>query len=150
VRSVSILPPGVPAVGTIQKVNPPFAELTKTVRTSQNYFVLCMSAVYDPRLLTDFQADAVLIIRKPDLLIRRLKYAAQKVRPELKPWFGPVEYYDPYKAGTEAARIPMLKHFRYAYQNEFRFAWLTPDPNQIWEPFFVHIGPIRDISDIYL
>ena len=151
VQRVTIQAPGGAAASSrLAGMSQPLAELTRTVRLHENYFVLCMSGLYDHRLMTDFGAEALLIIRKPDLFSRRLKAAVSKVKPDLIPWFGPVQYYDPYKSDLDAARIPMLKHFKYAYQNEMRFAWTTADASANWSPFFVEVGSLRDIASLYL
>lgn len=128
----------------------PIGEIVRTAKMAGDFYVLCLSNSYDPRLVVDFGADAVLVIRKPATFARRLHRSVARERPDLRPWFGAVEYYDPYQPGLDPTHIPMLKHFRFAYQDEMRFAWTAVTAQETWPPFFVEVGPLREIADLYL
>lgn len=127
----------------------PIAEVVRKARLVGDYYVLCFSKGYDIRLVEDFKADALLIIRKPEVFARRLQAAVAKAKPHFDPRSASVTYYDPYRLEPDPGLIPMLKHFRHAYQSEHRFAWLGEEPSGGFEPFFVELGPLRDISTLY-
>jgi hypothetical protein len=43
--------------------------------------------------------------------------------------------------------VQFCKHFRFAYQTEFRFV-LMPEEDRQLEPLFLSLGNITDIADI--
>ena len=110
-----------------------------------NFFVLCCAASFDCRMFNDFTADAALVIHGKEEFIRRVGNAvAQQVPSTFS--HQRVRYYDPYKIAQPSDLIPAFcKHFRYAYQDEYRFVW-KPSSGMQLEPFFINIGPINDIA----
>jgi hypothetical protein len=41
------------------------------------------------------------------------------------------------------------KNFRYLHQNEYRFAWLSPDGQPTSTALFPVLGPLSDIAEYY-
>lgn len=101
---------------------------------------------YDARLC-DFQADAVLVIREMNIFRSRLAAAVAQRLTMSRLTHGPLMYYDPYTVTREQLVPIFSKHFRYAYQNEYRFAW-TAATNDPAKPFFVELGPLHDIAEL--
>ena len=114
-----------------------------------NYFVLCFAQSYDYAYLDDFDADAALVITDRARFLNELRRATRQARPDLDVSSGPVRYYDPYLHRVSGKWIPMLKHFRYAYQDEFRVVWTSKNANCSFEPFFVSLGSMSEYAVAY-
>jgi hypothetical protein len=125
-------------------------EMQWSTRLTQNFYVLCLTHSYDLRLLDDFRGDALLLITDPGRFVKRLTRAVAKARPDLQSAIGAVQYYDPYFVDPSGGWVPMLKHFRHAYQNEIRFVWTGPNLDLAAEAFFVDLGPLRDVARLFL
>jgi hypothetical protein len=117
-------------------------------RVDTNYYVYCMSTLTSNRLLIDFEADALIVIREPEVFLERLDSAVQRQVPEWRSRTGYVSYYDPLQVTPEEVDPVMGKNFRYAYQHEFRILWLPPSTVTCLEPIHVELGPLDDIAEI--
>ncbi len=137
-----------PATGKQGMRIPTVGEITFSRSMNENFYVICMTAGYSPRLLDDFGANAILIIRNVNRFILRLEKAVKSVRPELMMAANVVHYYDPYRVRPNDIDPFYAKNFKYAYQKEYRFIWHTPNLPLNSEPFFVEIGQMREIADI--
>jgi hypothetical protein len=111
-----------------------------------DFYVWCCGLGYDARLFHDFQYDAVLIIRDKDAFRARLSACVARVLPTGRMTDGPLRYYDPYTVRREELGPIFSKHFRYLYQNEYRFAWVVPRAEPL-KQFFVNLGPLHVIAD---
>lgn len=114
-----------------------------------DYFLLslCDSIYY--RMPTDFDADAVLVIRDPIRFSQRVISAFLARFSDWKPHYGPVTYYDPYRDYTKVRVHQMSKHFGYAYQREVRIVMeALRSPRHALEPQFLDIGPMRDYAEL--
>ena len=110
-----------------------------------NFYVLCCAAGFDYRMFNDFEADSALIIHGKDEFIRRIGDAVAKEHPS-EFSHDLVRYYDSYGITSPGQLIPAFsKHFRYAYQDEYRLVWKPSSGRQL-EPFFINIGPMNDIA----
>lgn len=114
-----------------------------------DYYVYCLSGRIDIRLFSDFDADACVILRDRAAFEDRLRRA---VHDRLSGWrcgSRSVEYFDPYDARNVGSEVWFRKHFRYWYQQEWRFVWLPPAPqNEALVPFFVELGSLASIADL--
>lgn len=110
------------------------------------FYVLCLSDRFDFRMFHDFKADAALVIHDRETFLLRLNAAVGAVLPS-EAAHGPVSYYDPYRVRRPQLIPGFSKHFRYAYQNEFRATW-RPHAGETPEPIDVAIGDIRDIAEL--
>ncbi len=124
-------------------------EISYSARMKGNYYVWCAAREYDVRLIDDFEYHAGLIIKDPSEFYRRFGAAVREVRPDLRMHVGSVRYYDPYFIDVSDVWVPMLKHFRYAYQAEVRCVWISESREPNWDPFFVELGDISDIAELY-
>ena len=113
-----------------------------------NYYVVCFSSVADHRLFDDFEATACLVIRNPREFLIRLVAAARTRLPRWHAGGGPVQYLDPLLTRHGDLHIPLVKHFRYAYQWEYRVYWLPDVPQDNLEPVLVELGPLHDIGEL--
>lgn len=110
-------------------------------------FSLCEHIHY--RMPTDFESDAALIIRNPELFKQRLISTLLSQHPEWTPLEGPVTYYDPYRDYSKFSVPQMAKHFGYAYQKEFRIAFQPPaGTTEKLAPIFLSIGSMHDYADL--
>lgn len=108
---------------------------------------LCDDIYY--RMPTDFDADAALIIRDPDLFIQRVISSFLLLRPDSEPLFGPVTYYDPYQDYTAWKLPEMAKPFGYAYQREFRIVFRPRyQQSRPLAAEFLEIGPMTDFAEL--
>ena len=119
-----------------------------TMEANTNYYLSCLSTVLSRRLLHDFEAECAVILRDRDEFVRRLTRAVAEQFPDWRVVEAPVVYFDPLQV-TEAEVEPLVwKHFRYAYQREYRIAWLPPRPISLLEPFEVRLGSLKDMAEI--
>jgi len=110
-----------------------------------DFYVWCCGLGYDARLFHEFAADAALIIHDQGAFCARLSDAVSRERPEYVRSDGIVQYYDPHTVKREQLVPIFSKHFRYAYQNEYRLTWKVPAGEKL-KPFFVELGPLTDIA----
>lgn len=118
-----------------------------------NYYVYCVSGIYDYRLFPDFGADSCLAIKDVDEFTKRL-WDATKGHIQDKVLYmttAPVVYMDPFNIGEPETdeEVYFGKNFRYAYQREFRFVWPPRDAKSI-KPIDLEIGDITDIAELVI
>lgn len=146
----AIIQPIDPITGKAGDPIPAIGEITYSRRLQENFYVLCMTAGYTPRLLDDFSANALLVIHNVNRFLVRMDHAVRKARPDLTMAGRVVEYYDPYRVRPDNLDPFFAKNFRYAYQKEYRLVWHTPGLPLDCEPFFVEIGQMRDVASIHV
>lgn len=121
-----------------------------TAHSPTNFYVYCVSELLSPALLTDFDADACVVITKPERFFDRL---LDGVMPHLP---GPgwtcgaarVQYVDPLNTRVSHVRVPLAKHFRYAYQREWRLLWYPPNDVQDLDALHVEVGSMEDCCEL--
>lgn len=113
-------------------------------RSKTNYYVYCLSLSFSPRLFLDFEADACLVIRKPSEFQEMILSIFES---KIQDWSGGGErvvYIDPLNCPMADIDVFSSKHFRYAYQREYRFIWLPPDPEQNLDNFLIEVPDIAE------
>ena len=114
-----------------------------------NYYVWCASLALRPRLFGDFNdADTVLVLHDVAEFTRRL---IQAIRDPLDGWqFTPcaVHYFDPYHPSQQTRNVFACKHFKYLYQEEFRYVFLPSSPVTKLEPLSLELGSLADIAEV--
>lgn len=134
------------------------ASLTPHVLTVPDYFCVSMSSEYDYRLFNDFRRDwpaSCVAIRDPAAFSVRLRQSVirhNKLHPPRAIaclTHCPIIYYDPFliAPAETSSEVQFCKHFRFAYQTEFRHV-LIPAFEGPLEPFFVDVGSITDIAEM--
>lgn len=114
-----------------------------------DYYLFSTCGVPERRMPTDFDADAALLIHRPDEFMSRMKAALHRVYPTWQFAERPVKYYDNYKDLPTDQDQEFCKDFKFAYQSEHR---IVVRPNGIrhytkLEPFFVELGDLSDIAE---
>ncbi len=117
-------------------------------RSTTDYFLYSLAQSYERRLFHDFRADSCLLIRDINAFVERVIHAVVKRFPSFIYAARTVSYYDPFDAAVERLDIQFSKPFGYAYQKEFRIAWLPRERQQRLVPFFVDIGSLEDIAEL--
>lgn len=115
---------------------------------SSNYYILCTSSCLRARLLLDFDSEACLIIHDPEKFKGRLSKAIARDLPQFSMTAKRVEYYDPLLVAPVEVKPIFSKHFRYAYQEEVRFAVMLPGSTSDLTPVFLNLGSLKDIATI--
>ena len=129
-----------------------YVELQVGSRT--DYWMCCLSELLDPRLFSDFKANACVIIKKRPFF-EKLVRMMQFVKPGYQPGFGRVTYDDPLgvfatnrPAYVPSSHVPMTKLFRYAYQKESRFVWMPAVPQKKLISFRLPIGSLSGFAEL--
>ncbi|WP_144011896.1 hypothetical protein [Geobacter sulfurreducens] len=111
----------------------------KTVSTT-DFYVFCAAASYGPRLYLDFNADCCLVIKEPNKFADKVVSQLKLKHPDWKGAFSQVYYLDPLNYGPKDVNMFLSKHFRYAYQNEWRIIWHPRASVSKLEPIFIEVG----------
>jgi hypothetical protein len=116
-----------------------------------DYYLFSTCNRLSRRMPTDFEVDAVLVIKEKAEFIRRFRQALLEQRPTWEFLEGNVYYYDPYNDIPKDRNQEFFKHVSYAYQREHRCVLRPkgkiPD-NVSLEPFFIEIGRLDDIAEM--
>ncbi|MET0461901.1 MAG: SEC-C metal-binding domain-containing protein [Chitinophagaceae bacterium] len=126
----------------------PDGNLTVTLEAPTNYYVWCLASTYSLRLYGDFEADACLVIRHPKEFIGKL---IQEFEKKMLGWKGKradIHYFDPLNGNRDVLDVFFSKHFRYAYQKEFRVIWLPPTPATTLEPIYLELGSLDKYCEL--
>lgn len=118
-----------------------------TRQTETNYYVYCLSSVLTPRLFLDFDADACLIIKKPNYFFEKVLDAFEKQNPS---WVGiskNVTYLDPLNSLLKQIDVFSCKHFRFSYQKEVRLIWLPPKIVKELDHQYFELGSLEDCCE---
>lgn len=113
-----------------------------------DFLVLCMTDTINFRLISDWHAEAVVAMNDPAELTRRLHAASESLvrlagGDVLEA--GKVRYIDPYFP-LDNPDVPFCKHYKFAYQREFRFVVRGGRKLQFSDRK-LQIGSIEDIAD---
>jgi hypothetical protein len=114
-----------------------------------DFLVLCMTDTINHRLVSDWGAEAVVIIHNPTEFVKRLTGASEALVKQgggqvLET--GKVRYIDPYFP-LDHPDVPFCKHYKFAYQRESRFVVRGGDKVAFAERKLT-IGSIKDIADL--
>lgn len=126
----------------------PIGNIEFTVESTTNYYVFCFAQNYTYREYDDFEADTCIIVREPEKLLERMIEAFENKVDGFTGYPTPVKYLDPLQAKSDDVEIFMSKHFRYAYQNEYRIIWFPHHQVKKLEPVYIDIGSIESFADI--
>jgi hypothetical protein len=121
------------------------------MRARSDYLVYCLSATLKPRLFGDFaETDAVLVIHDIGEFFARLDKAAASLPFPWEGTVGAVKYFDPLRTDFANVVPGFWKHFRFAYQVEWRFTWFPHVSGGALKPVFLELGSLKDISETIL
>jgi hypothetical protein len=118
------------------------------IKGRTNYYVTCFSSSYSYREFDDFEADCCLVIKNPRLFIDRLINAGRRELPSFEGFAGGVKYFDPLLCDPSKVDVSFVKHFKYAYQNEYRAVW-SPKLSMEELPIkFIQLGSLGDVAEM--
>ena len=117
-----------------------------------NYYLYCLTVIFDMRFFFDFEADACLLIYDQNGFEDRLVRVVADRLPNWHIKFGPAQYIDPYflvqRLPNEEGEIFFCKGLRYAYQSEWRLVALPSSRlTEPLEPIFVDLGYLGDVAE---
>lgn len=120
----------------------------------EDYFLFSTCNELSRRMPTDFESNAVLIIKDKHEFLSRLESELIMSYPGWEVLERDVYYYDTYNDHPNDRNQEFYKHISYAYQREHRCI-LRPKRTGIQKdklkPFFVELGSIEDIAEaIYI
>jgi hypothetical protein len=115
-----------------------------------DYWLYCMTKSSEPRLFVDFDADACVIIRDPAVFKAMLRLGSEHRLERATVKDGDAIYLDPVLPTSVDVFLPLAKHFRYSYQNEFRFCWLPESPIRELSHIDIRIGSLRGIAELVI
>jgi hypothetical protein len=122
--------------------------LTATLDCTSDYYVYCLSMEYNARLFDDFEADCCLIIHQPIKFVESLYKDFSQRFPSWRGRATGVSYYDPLMIERMPSSVFFHKHFRYAYQREYRIVLLPPQSIKQLEPFFIELGSLEEYCEL--
>ena len=126
----------------------PIGNVTVKHELTTNYYVYCMSYVYDFRLFDDFRADACIVINDIKGFLSKIDIAFKKAANGLDRFVGTVTYIDPLNApNDENTSLFFGKHFKYTYQKETRLVWVPRSKTELLDPIYLDIGPMNEYAD---
>ena len=120
----------------------------RTIESPTNYYVYCLSNMFSPKMFGDFEADSCLVIQRPREFVSLL---SEKLKEKLPDWICEarlVNYIDPFSSEEFSPRLPFSKHFRYAYQKEYRVVWLPATAQKVLDPLFLQIGDLHSYCEL--
>ena len=114
-----------------------------TIKSKHDFYVICFSLDFQPRLFQDFDnSDSCLVIHDLKSFIPKVANEFKKLFPVSLGAAGEVNYIDPLNTTINQVVVDFCKHFRYAYQNEFRIAYYLPDDTPPLKPLFLELGDL--------
>ncbi|MDL0430216.1 hypothetical protein QPM17_03715 [Marinobacter sp. TBZ242] len=146
--SIKIRPRDVKAEDMNGEEIPTFGNVEVSFESKTNYYVSCFAANYTYREFDDFEADSCIVINEPREFTKRLLSRVRRIKPDFRGFASHVDYIDPLNHFSGEINVFLAKHFRYAYQNEYRFLWVPDKPLMELDPFFVEIGDMSQYAEI--
>jgi hypothetical protein len=127
---------------------PAFGNVEISFESKSNYYVSCFAANYTYREFDDFEANSCIVIHEPRKFTKRLLSKVRLIKPKFRAFASHVNYIDPLNHFSGGINVFLAKHFRYAYQNEYRLIWIPEIPEKDLEPFFIEIGDMSRFAEI--
>jgi hypothetical protein len=134
-------PQDVPSDALEQRVDVKFQSPT-------DYWLYCVTNSVEPRLFVDFNADSCVIIKDRQRFTTMLREASQSRLADAVMRDETAVYVDPLLPSSANIIVPFMKHFRYTYQDEYRFIWLPNAPTQTVAHVDLQIGSLQEFSDL--
>lgn len=125
-----------------------YGRVEYSVKARTNYYVCCFASNFTNREFVDFEADACLVIKDSRVFIDRLVKAGCGTLPDFEGFAQSVRYLDPLLCDPSQIDVNFAKHFRYAYQNEYRAIWAPREALTDLPIEFINIGSLDGIAEI--
>src|SRR5437660_987436 len=81
-----------------------------------------------------------LIVMDEKVFTQKMLNAFASLHPRWSASYRRVDYVDPILPKNHP-RVHFAKHFRYSYQDEFRFVWIPLPASQVLQPVIIDLGP---------
>jgi len=141
IRDLVINPQDVSDKACDQRVN-------LNINSPNNYWLYCLTSSVNSRMFLDFEADACVVIKDRGAFSERLQEKSFSGFSGVIMNEGFVNYIDPLLPETVRIHIPLVKHFRYSYQNEYRFYWMSPEKKVDMQHLDIELGSLEDIAEL--
>ena len=129
------------------QVKPIENKMTFTLKT--DYYLYSLSTRLSPRLFVDFEnADSCLVIKDTTKFLKRLLEAFFKIKKGYFGTLGDAEYIDPIFSTYSEYDPFFCKHFRYAYQKEFRVCFIPFSDSEKLDPLQLTLGNLEECCDL--
>jgi hypothetical protein len=132
----------------LQNPVPSVGSVIKVLEAPTNYYVYCMASEFSLRLFPDFEADACLIIRNPEIFINHLRNAVLEQLPGWASFAEGVKYIDPVNTTESEVDIFYAKDFKYTYQKEYRVFWRPLTPIMKLDYLYIELGNLSDYCEL--
>ncbi|MBT3385703.1 MAG: hypothetical protein HN778_10365 [Prolixibacteraceae bacterium] len=123
--------------------------LSMTNKYTTNFYVYCMSTIYQHRLFDDFNANACLLIYNEKIFLDKFLRILKNYYSEWQLKSENIKYYDPFFP-KPPLDIPFNKHFRYWYQSEYRISFKPKNPADNLDYIDLEIGSLNNCSELIL
>jgi hypothetical protein len=118
---------------------------------SPDFLVLCLTDAINYRMISDWNAEAAVIIHDVEEFYQRFWNATNKLHTsKLGLERGKLRYIDPFFdnwAKTKEEDLPFCKHYKFAYQREYRFV-IRNNQDLSTEDRKIFIGSLSDIATL--
>jgi len=126
----------------------PAYRLDAQIVSPTDYWLYCLTNSVEARLFVDFQADSCVVINDRTKFGEMLRVAAERHLVDTTYCEGHATYIDPILAQTAKLFVPLVKHFRYSYQDEYRFGWMPRAATKKLEHVDIELGCLAEIADL--
>ena len=116
-------------------------------KASGDYYAACFARTFIHRLFDDFSANSCLIVMDEKIFTQKMLNAFAAFRPQWSALCRKVDYVDPILPKNHPD-VYFAKHFRYTYQEEFRFVWMPPQASSVLPPVFIDLGSLSDCCEL--
>ena len=99
------------------------------LQATTDFYVYCLAEACEARMFEDFDETCVVITR-PEEFTSQVQNAVNTQLPGWTFIAAPVVYFDPFFARPHQMAVQLFKHFRFSYQQEHRFLWVPPSPEE--------------------
>jgi len=119
-----------------------------TYKAGTDYWLYCLATAVEPRLFVDFQADSCVIIKDRKRFQHMMTLQSVAKFSKTSHRHGKAIYIDPIIPSTTNIDVPMSKHFRYEYQNEYRFVWKPIKPMANLPYVDLELGSLESFAEL--
>jgi hypothetical protein len=121
-----------------------------TYKSQTDYWLYCLTTSVQSRIFVDFNAEACVVIKDIPRFVNAIDRAFAPYAESAELRHGNVKYIDPLRPQTPVIDVPMSKHFRYAYQQEYRCVWFPVQQRGELKHIDVELGGLQDYADLII
>ncbi len=118
-------------------------------KSTTDFYVFCLSRIFSPRLFVDFDnADGCLVIKDVAKFIKRFTESFYKNNDNFFGLLDNAKYVDPLFTTIQEYDLYFSKHFRYAYQREFRICFVPQKDIKQLKTIELQLGCLNDCCEL--